>query len=42
MIELEAGSSLPKYEKGKLRIYSNPYCPFAQRSRLVLAHKKIP
>lgn len=36
------GSELPPLQDGKLRLYSMRFCPFAQRTRLVLAHKKIP
>lgn len=35
------GSALPPLENGKLRLYSMRFCPFAQRTRLVLAHKNI-
>lgn len=36
------GSPYPPLVNGKLRIYSMHFCPFAQRTRLVLAHLKIP
>lgn len=35
------GSEFPPLENGKLRLYSMRFCPFAQRTRLVLAHKNI-
>lgn len=38
---LAKGAELPALEAGKLRIYSMHYCPFAQRTRLVLEHKQI-
>jgi glutathione S-transferase len=38
----KTGSHCPPIEQDKLRIYSMRYCPFAQRTRLVLAHKNIP
>ncbi|XP_076450564.1 glutathione S-transferase omega-1-like [Babylonia areolata] len=36
------GSEFPPLTKGKLRLYSMRFCPYAQRTRLVLAHKNIP
>ncbi|XP_062602424.1 pyrimidodiazepine synthase-like [Saccostrea cucullata] len=36
------GSKAPTLENGVLRVYSMRFCPFAQRSLLVLAHKNIP
>ncbi len=39
---LEAGSKCPKIDNGVLRLYSMKYCPYAQRSRLVLLAKNIP
>ncbi|RUS91994.1 hypothetical protein EGW08_000207 [Elysia chlorotica] len=36
------GSPFPPTKPGVLRIYSMRFCPFAQRTRLVLAHKNIP
>lgn len=36
------GTAFPPLEKGKLRLYSMRFCPYAQRTRLVLSHKKIP
>lgn len=38
----EKDSEFPPLEAGKLRLYSMRFCPYAQRSRLVLSHKKIP
>ncbi|KAL4234995.1 Glutathione S-transferase omega-1 [Mactra antiquata] len=37
-----AGSEFPPLEPGVLRLYSLRTCPYAQRSRILLAHKKIP
>ncbi|CAG5135284.1 unnamed protein product [Candidula unifasciata] len=39
---LRSGSALPPLKAGVIRHYSMLYCPFAQRVRLVLAHKNIP
>nr|AYN44538.1 glutathione S-transferase O1 [Brachionus koreanus] len=39
---LGPGTQLPPLQPGKLRLYSMVFCPFAQRSRLVLAAKNIP
>nr|QUF59392.1 glutathione S-transferase GSTO1-1 [Brachionus angularis] len=39
---LGPGSTFPEYTKGKLRLYSMVFCPYAQRARLVLAAKNIP
>jgi len=36
------GSEYPQLEKGKLRVYSMRFCPFAQRTLLVLGHYNIP
>ncbi|XP_005103170.1 glutathione S-transferase omega-1 [Aplysia californica] len=36
------GSALPPLTPGRLRLYSMRLCPWAQRTRLVLAHKNIP
>merc|ERR1711963_939790 len=36
------GSAFPPLTKGKLRLYSMRFCPYGQRTRLVLAHKNIP
>lgn len=35
----DAGSPLPQSTKDTLRIYSMRFCPFSQRTRMVLAHK---
>ncbi|XP_060067079.1 glutathione S-transferase omega-1-like [Ylistrum balloti] len=35
------GTEMPALTPGKLRLYSMRFCPFAQRTRLVLAHKNI-
>lgn len=39
---LGPGSKLPVLADNVLRLYSNVFCPFAQRARLVLVHKNIP
>ncbi|XP_013394873.1 glutathione S-transferase omega-1 isoform X2 [Lingula anatina] len=39
---LAKGSALPPLTPGRLRLYSMKFCPFAQRTRLVLVHKNIP
>ncbi|XP_070566434.1 glutathione S-transferase omega-1-like [Ptychodera flava] len=39
---LMTGDSLPPLQDGTIRLYSMRFCPFAQRSRLVLAAKRIP
>jgi len=39
---LAAGSTLPPLKGDTLRLYSMRYCPFAQRTRLVLDHLKVP
>nr|UOU03284.1 glutathione S-transferase omega 1 [Brachionus rubens] len=39
---LGPGSQMPPLQKGKLRLYSMVFCPYAQRARLVLAAKNIP
>nr|AYN44473.1 glutathione S-transferase O1 [Brachionus calyciflorus] len=39
---LGPGSVMPPLQKGKLRLYSMVFCPYAQRARLVLAAKNIP
>ncbi|XP_067128597.1 pyrimidodiazepine synthase-like [Centruroides vittatus] len=36
------GSEYPKLETGKLRVYSMRFCPFSERTLLVLAAKNIP
>jgi len=38
---LTTGDTLPPLEPGRLRLYSMRFCPFAMRTRLVLAAKKI-
>ncbi|XP_005089958.1 glutathione S-transferase omega-1 [Aplysia californica] len=37
-----AGSTMPPVTPGRLRLYNMRFCPFAQRTRLVLEHKNIP
>jgi glutathione S-transferase len=39
---LATGSTCPPLKDGTLRLYSMRFCPFAQRTRLVLAHLNIP
>ncbi|KAJ8680631.1 hypothetical protein QAD02_016418 [Eretmocerus hayati] len=39
---LSVGSKAPPMQKGKLRLYSMRFCPYAQRIHLVLDAKKIP
>jgi len=36
------GSTCPPLSKDTLRLYSMRYCPYAQRTRLVLSHLNIP
>ncbi|GFN91102.1 omega glutathione s-transferase [Plakobranchus ocellatus] len=36
------GSAFPPTKPGVLRIYSMRFCPYAQRTRMVLLHKNIP
>ncbi|XP_071785099.1 glutathione S-transferase omega-2-like [Asterias amurensis] len=38
---LVTGDPLPPLEQGKVRLYSNGFCPFAHRARLTLAAKEI-
>jgi len=40
-IAFEKGSSCPVLKPDTLRLYSMRFCPFVQRTRLVLSHKKI-
>ena len=42
LLHLETGSACPPLKPGVLRIYSMKFCPWAQKTRLVLAHKNIP
>jgi glutathione S-transferase len=39
---LATGSVCPPLKDGTLRLYSMRFCPFAERTRLVLAHHNIP
>jgi glutathione S-transferase len=39
---LAAGSAYPPLKGDTLRLYSMRYCPYAQRTRLVLSHLKVP
>ncbi|XP_038070356.1 glutathione S-transferase omega-1-like [Patiria miniata] len=39
---LATGDLLPPLAKGQVRLYSNRFCPFAHRARLVLAAKEVP
>nr|APX61042.1 putative glutathione S-transferase omega class member 3b [Leptinotarsa decemlineata] len=41
-IHLSTGSQEPPRVEGLLRVYSNKFCPFAQRVLLVLKAKEIP
>jgi len=36
------GTAYPELEKNKMRVYSMRFCPYAQRTLLVLEHFKIP
>ncbi|KAH9494607.1 Glutathione S-transferase omega-1 [Bulinus truncatus] len=36
------GSAFPPLKSGVLRLYNMRFCPYAQRTRLVLEHKNIP
>jgi len=38
---LDLGSTSPELKSGLLRVYSMRFCPYAQRTRLVLAAKQI-
>ena len=42
LTHLGPDSEFPPLGKGKLRLYSMVFCPYALRSRLVLAAKNIP
>jgi len=42
LLHLETGSACPPLKPGLIRIYSMKFCPWAQKTRLVLAHKNIP
>ena len=37
-----SGQPLPELKKNVLRLYNMRFCPYAQRTRLVLAHKQVP
>lgn len=41
-LHLGPDSQKPPEVKGKARLYSMKYCPFAHRIRLILSYKKIP
>lgn len=41
-IALAEGSTFPPTTPGVLRLYNMRFCPFAQRTKLVLEYKKIP
>nr|CAD7438520.1 unnamed protein product [Timema bartmani] len=41
-MEVRLSSKVPPLQKGKLRLYSMRFCPYAQRVHLVLDAKKIP
>jgi len=36
------GDALPTVDPNCMRLYSMRFCPYAQRTKLVLEHKKIP
>ena len=42
VLHLTSGSTCPPLQPGVLRLYSMKFCPWAQLTRLVLAHKNIP
>ncbi|PAA82959.1 hypothetical protein BOX15_Mlig029378g2, partial [Macrostomum lignano] len=39
---LESGEPEPQLKPNLLTLYSMRFCPFAQRTRLVLQHKQLP
>lgn len=39
---LRSGDDCPEIKSGVLRLYSNRFCPYAKRTRMVLAYKDIP
>ena len=41
VLHLRTGSKCPPLKPGVIRLYSMKYCPFAQSTRLVLAHKNL-
>lgn len=41
MFLFATGEAFPPKTPGKLRIYSMQYCPYAQRTRLMLALKNV-
>lgn len=42
MLQCISGDPQPGDASGVLRLYSMRFCPFAQRTRMALIHKKIP
>ena len=39
---LDASSPLPEFDNGKINVFSMRFCPFAQRTMLMLLAKKVP
>ena len=41
IVHLLIGDALPPVDPTRMRLYSMRFCPFVQRTQLVLEHKKI-